>query len=340
MPSERTRPQRPGVGRDRGGNDPAGQSDGAAHGATAQHPSAEFHRRCVIGIGQEFGDIGPLAADGRLAVGRQRVLQFDLVLGLIAGTEDHGAGPQCPGRRGGHRPEQLAGVGIHPVAQPLQIRCHPDQGPAPGGHCDRANRAGEESGAQRVDGGAHLRRRTGALDAISQRRADPGGLAAQGTVIAGRKHEQRGRHADQQSDHPAEQPITQRRHRSDAYRQDEDHQRRPLPAGDDLAEQAQDGDEHPDGEAQRHRHPRMRRGQCPQGDQHRTEDRQTAVTQGPGADGAGKVRRDQQCDTPQNCEDRCLGVAGHREAGGRGDRDENGRAQGLSRSVALRIALT
>ena len=180
--------------------------------------------------------------------------------------------------------------------------------------------------------------RAGALDAIGEGRAHPGGLAAQFAVVARWEHEQSGRHADQESDHPAEEPITQWGNRSDAYRQNEDHQRRTLPAGDDFTEKAEKADNDPDNEAQRHRHPGVRRSQCADGDQQGTVDRQPAVAHRAGTAVAGEISGDQQRDAAEDGENRRLGVTGNRETRRGGQRDEDCRAQCLACGVTFGVA--
>ncbi len=157
-------------------------------------------------------------------------------------------------------------------------------------------------------------------------------------MVARRQQEQRGGHAHRQRERPSHQPLVDRSRRR-ARRQHEGQQRRPLPGRDRLAEHTRERHRNAQQEHQRHGEPRVRRHQGAQRDEDCAVDAQPRVGHRAGLPVAGEVRQHQQCERPEEREQRRLRVARDEKAQRGRERDDHGRPHGAPQRIALGIAL-
>ena len=328
--------QRAGVGHRCRGDDASGQTDRRTHGPPAQqHPTA-LERSRVIGFVEDLVNIVVVLAECDRAVRCHRGRQL-FGTRPIRRHQNAGAAAQHFGAGRFDRSQQPSRVGFEPVAEPAQVRHHTDQGAAACSQRHGSKCAAQELGLKFVHRRPRLLGRTTAVEPVGQRGADPCGEVAQFGARARWEEEQRGRHADQQRQQPAQQAFVQRPQRG-ADRQQEDHEHGALPPGDDLAEQAQEAHQRAHRETEQNRDPRIRRCPGAQCDQDRAVDRQAAVGQGPGGQSPGEVRRDQQRHRADEGEQRGPRVAGEEVADHCGDRYGDGRTQRAAQSVIAWIA--
>ena len=276
-----------------------------------------------------------LAKCHRPVFGDQR--RQSLRVGSVGRLQHFRAAPERRDTGRCDRAQHPGSVRGDPVTEPPQIRHHPDQAARSGGQRHRPEGAAEELGVQGVHRRGDLLGRAAACQPVGQRGADLRREVPQLGGVARREQKQCGGNADHQRQHPAVQSLVQRSGRG-AHRQQEHHQHGALPAGDHLAEQAQDGHRRPDHEAQRDHDPWMRGRQGAHRDEDRADHGQTGVGQGAGRDGAGEVGRDHQRHGSDKGEHRRLRVSREQVGDGRGERDGDRGAHRPAQRVVARVA--
>ena len=133
---------------------------GGTDGAPAQQGAAELDGGVVVGLREDVDDVLPVAADrDRSAVEVRCLGQVGAGSARSAGRVIRRTSAQSRSTRtagSAHRAEQSAGVTGDPVAQPLQVVDHADQGAAARRQGHRPVGGAEEVGAQCVHRGGEV----------------------------------------------------------------------------------------------------------------------------------------------------------------------------------------